>query len=120
MPTPSIFIIFYYFFVSGFGEALRIMQKRFCFKILLSAATKNENKNYWFIYDLNWKCANFFSFDATELKIAPKSFKVFVVTEKIILKHFFWFLNFVKNLGSKWKVAMAPKRRQSKILKKTL
>jgi hypothetical protein len=41
-----------------------------------------------------------FSFDATELKIAPKSLKVFVFTEKIILKHFFWFLNFVKNLGS--------------------
>ena len=43
MPTPSIFIIFYYFFVSGSGEALRIMQKRFCFKILLSA-DKNAKK----------------------------------------------------------------------------
>jgi hypothetical protein len=37
VPTPSIFIIFYYFFVSGSGEALRIIQKRFCLKILLSA-----------------------------------------------------------------------------------
>jgi hypothetical protein len=40
-------------------------------------------------------------FYATELKIAPKFLKMFVFTEKIILKHFLWFLNFVKNLGSK-------------------
>jgi hypothetical protein len=80
------------------------MQNCFCFKILLSApktANRNENKNYWFMYDLNWKCAHLFSFDATELKIAPKSSKVFLFTEKIILKHFFWFLNFVKMLKMK-------------------
>jgi hypothetical protein len=47
---------------------------------------KNEIKNYWFIYDFNWKCVNLFSFDATELKIAPKSSKLFYLW-KICLKH---------------------------------
>ena len=50
-----------------------------------------------------------FYFDATELKITPKSFKVFKITKKIILKHFvifFWFLNFSKNKNEKLKWRM--------------
>jgi hypothetical protein len=63
------------------------MQKRPLLGILLLGA-KNENKNYWLIYDLSWRCANFFGFDATKFKIAPKSLKMFEITEKNILKHF--------------------------------
>ena len=86
-------------------QCIIVFNSEFCFW-----RPKNENKKYWFIYDLNWKCAHLFSFDATELKIAPKSLKVFEFTEKNILKHFFWFLNFVKKKIPKTVITKYPHR----------
>ena len=107
MPTPSIFIIFYYFFVSGSGEALRIMQKRFCFKILLSAAKKRKQKLLIYLW-FKLKVRSFVFFWRYRVKNCTKILKSVCIYGKNYFEAFFLVSKFCQKFRLKMKSCHGP------------